>query len=503
LALRKQSCKPTRDALLPKAGKRICRKGVTLKRTIVLYLFVVCALTSFAKQPENDRFVRVIDRLVEAMNASDYSGIVRLYDRRMTIAFPLNKTIIFFKNVEFQYGKVSRIDTPHVQAIDHAICVMYLERGVQDLTLYINDQGKIKGLLFITHTVSEPQAAPKSKTEPSQAFTQATNQLPAVETKNDSVQTKESESESVQAMESKPDLVQTMALGGDSAKTLESKPDSVKILELKPDSVVLPPWQHTININVNVMQDSYTNWAEGGENTLAYSLSLEGESAYRFNAIDWTNTYKIAYGRMKLGSQGTQKTDDELRFESVLMYKIGTYINPYISASLRTQLTEGVDLDENGNIIPVSNFFDPAYLTQAAGVNYQPTPEINTRLGIGIREIVTNKFGVQRFEADNFTRQGIEVETYKNFVKVNGGLVSVTDVVLTLMENIELNARLEMFAPFKLLSQVVVRSDNTLSAMVNEFISVNLNLQLIQDVSIQARTQIRQSLSIGLFYKLL
>jgi len=126
----------------------------------------------FAQQQENERFVKVFNLLVEAMNKQDYEAIVREYDKGMSTAFPLFKTTYFFKNNFDTFGKVIKIDPPQIKATDQAICVMYFERGQQDLTLYIDDQGKIKGFLFTTHVASEPQLNPQNTTEPNTAITQ-------------------------------------------------------------------------------------------------------------------------------------------------------------------------------------------------------------------------------------------------------------------------------------------------------------------------------------------
>ena len=145
-------------------------------------------------------------------------------------------------------------------------------------------------------------------------------------------------------------------------------------------------------ISANITQISFTDWAQGGENSLAYALFLEGKSTYTKNKIEWVNSYKFGYGQARLGSQSIRKTDDKIDLESVLTYKIGVYINPYASATLKTQFMEGVTFDASGHAKPVSNFFDPAYLTQAVGVGYQPIPEVKTRLGAALREIVANIF---------------------------------------------------------------------------------------------------------------
>ncbi len=250
-------------------------------------------------------------------------------------------------------------------------------------------------------------------------------------------------------------------------------------------------WKHTMIISANITQVSFTDWAQGGENALAYALFLEGKSTYAFNMINWVSSYKFGYGQAKLGSQGIRKTDDDIDLESVFTYKMGTYINPFISASMKTQFTEGVKYDALGSATPVSNFFDPAYITQTLGVGYQPGPVIKTRLGISLREIVVNKYALAYIG-----------DTTKK-VDVDGGLESVTEVGWTVMENVVLNAKLEIFAPVKHFDRMTVRSDNTLSAKVNKLISMNLNVQLINDPQVQARTQIKQTLALGFSFTLM
>jgi murein DD-endopeptidase MepM/ murein hydrolase activator NlpD len=148
-------------------------KGLIMRRTIFILLFLSIAQPLLAQQQGNERFVKIINRLVEAMNNQDYNGIVREYDKGMSTAFPLFKTTYFFKNNFDTFGKVIKVDPPQVRAADQALCVMYSERGTQDLTLYIDDQGKIKGFLFTTHVAQEPQPNTSNTTEPTAAAAQS------------------------------------------------------------------------------------------------------------------------------------------------------------------------------------------------------------------------------------------------------------------------------------------------------------------------------------------
>jgi murein DD-endopeptidase MepM/ murein hydrolase activator NlpD len=141
-------------------------KGSTMRRTIVFFFFLSFVQPLFAQQQGNERFVTIINRLVEAMNNQDYQAIVREYDKELSVNFPLFKTSYFFKNNFETFGKVLKVNPPQVKAIDQALCVMYSERGVQDLMLYLDDAGKIKGFLFTTHVTSDVQPNSTTTTEP-------------------------------------------------------------------------------------------------------------------------------------------------------------------------------------------------------------------------------------------------------------------------------------------------------------------------------------------------
>ncbi len=262
------------------------------------------------------------------------------------------------------------------------------------------------------------------------------------------------------------------------------------------DSTTQPSeWKHSLVAGLLLTQMSYTDWAQGGENALAYTLTIDGKSVRDVENTNWSNTYKIAYGQTRLGSKGFRKTDDKLEFESVLTYKLGTYVNPYASATFKSQFADGFKYDDvAGTSVKTSAGFDPMYLTQAVGVGYQPIAQVKTRLGAALREVFS---GAQGYADDASTTPTIETS------KVEGGLESVTDAEWKFEENVLFTTKLEMFSPFNKIDRVIVRSNNTIVAKVSQYISVNLNVQLINDANITARTQVKQSLAMGLTYTLL
>lgn len=265
---------------------------------------------------------------------------------------------------------------------------------------------------------------------------------------------------------------------------------------LPSDSGSVPgPWKHSVVSGLNLTQIALKDWAQGGENALSYAVSINGRSMREDTSSLWTNTYKLAFGQARLGVQGLRKTDDKIDLESVISYKLRTFVDPYASVTLKTQFALGFTYDQTtGSKTAVSKFFDPAYLTQTVGFGYQPVPQVKTRLGAGLREVITSQFNTY---ADDPTTSQVEK------VKVDGGFESVTNIDLNLDENLVFTSKLELFAAFHALDEVIIRADNTLSAKINKFISVILNMQIINDRRVTPRTQIKETLSMGLSYTLI
>lgn len=244
-------------------------------------------------------------------------------------------------------------------------------------------------------------------------------------------------------------------------------------------------WKHSLVAGLTATQVSFNDWAGGGENALAYTTVVDGKSVQDLERTNWSNTYKMAYGQTRLGSKPLRKTDDKLEFESVLTYKLGVLINPYASLTLKTQFDVGYKYDDATNSKSVlSRFWAPAYLTQSVGVGYAPRPKIKTRLGAALREVRT-KTG------------------YIENNRTEGGLESVTDVQLSFEENLLFTSKLELFAPFNNIDVVVARSDNTLAAKVSKIVSVTLNVQIINDANVSTRTQIKETIALGIVYTLI
>ena len=148
-----------------------------------------------------------------------------------------------------------------------------------------------------------------------------------------------------------------------------------------------------------------------------------------------------------------------------------------------------------GKTTPVSQFFDPAYLTQSLGFGYQPVKEVKTRLGAALREIVTSQY--RSYANDPSTPPTSWVAT-----KVDGGLESITDVEWKPQDDVLVRSKLEIFSPVRAISQVTVRMDNSMSVNIAKYFVVFVNVQLINDLNASTRTQVKEVVAFGLTYTL-
>ena len=253
-------------------------------------------------------------------------------------------------------------------------------------------------------------------------------------------------------------------------------------------------WTHALLAGVSLTQASYTDWAAGGENSLAYTGSLDGKSTQEMEHTNWVNTYKFAFGQSRLGTGGLRKTEDKIDLETVLAYKLTEMWNPYAAATFKSQFATGFEYDDLGGETRVSAFFDPAYLTQTAGIEYKPGPVFKTRFGAGLRETFTTLYPVYADDPET-----VEIET----TLFQGILESVSDLTWNLDDNLLFTSKLELIAPLETLDQIIVRSDNLLAAKISDYFTAKLNVELLNDWRVTRKTQVRETIALGFSYALL
>ncbi|UCE05347.1 MAG: DUF3078 domain-containing protein [bacterium] len=253
-------------------------------------------------------------------------------------------------------------------------------------------------------------------------------------------------------------------------------------------------WQKEMVGGINLTQTSFDNWAQGGENQLAWQVNLNFKFVNDQEKSNWSNTGKLTYGATKTGDQEARKAIDEIKLESVFAYKLGVLINPFVAVTGETQFDKGYDYTQTPKDT-ISAFMDPAYFRESAGIGIKPSEIIKSRLGVSFKQTITNDYP-QPYADDPSTTK---IEKTKSEI----GAESVTDVSWKVSENSLFTSKLELFSAFTTFQEIDVNWDNILTTKISKYFNVNFNFKLFYDRDISKMRQIKQAIALGVSYSFL
>lgn len=263
-------------------------------------------------------------------------------------------------------------------------------------------------------------------------------------------------------------------------------------------------WKFGALINVGVAQGSSQNWVAGAEK---FSLSLNGylnlSANFKKGKHKWTNSLDLLYALVNTTSQGVRKNDDRIDYFSKYTYQFKPKWGAGIVGNLRTQFTDGYDYNEDPKR-RTSDFFAPAYITLAPGIDYLPWPYLSIFLSpaAGKWTVVAN----HQFELGPL----YDVDPYQK-VKIEFGAFLSTAFSKEVFKNVLVKSRLDFYSNYlKNPQQIDVFWTNIIAMKINKFLAVTYNFDLIYDADIKAfgpnndesGVQLKSLLSVGFTGKL-
>jgi len=233
---------------------------------------------------------------------------------------------------------------------------------------------------------------------------------------------------------------------------------------------------------INLAQTSLTNWAAGGQNSVAVNGLFSMFANMKRGKSVWDNSLNVGYGLLKQGKNSDfMKTDDKIDFLS--KYGQEAFKNFYYAALLnfKTQMTAGYNYPDVTN--KISDLFSPAYLLLAVGMDYKPNANFSAFVAP-----LTAKFTF--VTDDTLSAHGAygvtPGETSKSEI---GGYIRAiytkNDFKGEFMKNIAFTTKIDLFSNYLDNPQNIDVSWETQIAMkVNKYISVNFNTHLLYDDNI-------------------
>jgi hypothetical protein len=126
-------------------------------------------------------------------------------------------------------------------------------------------------------------------------------------------------------------------------------------------------------------QSSFSNWASGGQNTVAGNINVNCDFNYKKENINWDTRITIEYGISYVGEQGYRKTDNHFELNTLLGIKTST--NWFLSfiGNFKTQYTKGFDYKQEPKSM-VPEFLAPAYLTFGPGMLFKKPDDLSLNI---------------------------------------------------------------------------------------------------------------------------
>jgi hypothetical protein len=266
-------------------------------------------------------------------------------------------------------------------------------------------------------------------------------------------------------------------------------------------------WRVNGEFGLKFNQVALSNWAAGGQNSLAWSSTFALDANYLKNRWKWDNILRLGYGLSKQGEDPLNKTDDQILINTNLGYELKGPWYLTFNANFRTQFTKGYDLPNDS--VRISTFMAPGYLVAGLGIEYKP----NDNFAV----ILTPLTSKTVFVTDDFlSEQGaFGVDSSATSKTEFGAFISIA-YKKEILKNVTLGTLYTMFGNYNNLASWDINWDLVIDFKINSFLAANITTNLIYDEDIKIpvdntgdgikesfgpRVQFRQALGIGIAAK--
>lgn len=269
------------------------------------------------------------------------------------------------------------------------------------------------------------------------------------------------------------------------------------------------PWKKSVDFGLTLTQSSYSDSWTGGEagNVSWVALANSVFEKKLSEILSSKTTAKFSFGQTHSQNQETKKwnkptkSTDLVDIETLTRFTMKTWVDPYLAFRLESQFLDA-------SVAQIKRYLNPKKLTESAGISktfYKTEKnEILSRLGFGLRQIITEEI------VDTLAKKTKTTSTN------DGGIESVSDVKFTFSDEISYTSKLSLYKALfysesdKLKGtpeendwrEVDVNWENSISISISKYINVSLYSQLLYDKEISKKGRFKETLSLGLTYKL-
>jgi hypothetical protein len=271
------------------------------------------------------------------------------------------------------------------------------------------------------------------------------------------------------------------------------------------------PWNKSVDANVTMAQNAYSdNWTGGEVGSIAWVFNSNSMFERQLTPkLHTHNTLKLFFGQTHSQNEETKhwakpfKSTDRIDLESVLRVTLGLVVDPFASLRIESQfLDQRVRANER--------YVNPVLFTESFGIakvlSKSGKREWTVRLGGALRE--------------NLDRNVLDAATGKRWTDTttDGGLLFVSEFLSPLADTtMMVSSRLSIYQAFyyseskKLQGQYNmdywkspdINWETTFTANITTYLMVNLYIQFLYDKEVDLAGRFKESLALGVTYKLM
>jgi hypothetical protein len=270
-------------------------------------------------------------------------------------------------------------------------------------------------------------------------------------------------------------------------------------------------WKVKSDINLTLTQNAYSNnWTGGESGSMNWTLNSNSIAEKQILASVFNkNTLKLAYGLTYQQDRTTDKwgsgdkSTDLIDLESTYRWTLGTWVEPIVAFRGITQFLDQSDPAQD-------RWINPLDLTESIGIARvfikDERREWQTRLGVAAKQII------DRDVLDPMSGgRDTKTQNFGGFELVNDLITPIADdkIILTSKLTVFQSVYSSISDDFKGTPQEDdwkypdINFENIFSASITKLIAVNLYVQLLYDRQIDRGARFKQTLSLGLTYKLI
>ncbi|WP_254157225.1 DUF3078 domain-containing protein [Chryseosolibacter indicus] len=266
----------------------------------------------------------------------------------------------------------------------------------------------------------------------------------------------------------------------------------------EPDTLL---WKRKFNLTLNFNQAAFSsNWKAGGINSIGFNSIFNYKANYKDKKNSWDNELDVAFGFVNSSGQGYRKTIDRLFLDTKYGYELNKNWGVFSSLNLLSQFSRGYNYKDDNVSALISDFFAPAFITSAWGVEYHPAEYFKLRISpfaprLTIvhdarrftRTVDSKPYGVDSTKTTRFEWLAFQMQAEFN---------------KEIVKNINLKWRYLLYANYETLDLKTIdhRVDIDIIAKVNKYINVGIGGILLYDFDQDSGAQLSQVFSFGFLY---